>query len=239
MKTILLKFSGPLQSWGTSSHFETRNTDYYPSKSGVIGLIAASLGLDRNDSEIIKSLNELDFIVRIDQKGSILKDYHTAKKYKKNGEFDRTYVTNRFYLEDAIFLVGISHSDENLMSTIFEALKQPYFQPFMGRRSNPIPLDFIVGITNSPIVESIESTPWLANDLYKRLNQETRVNVEIFGDSHLFNSSKGVKRKDRVISFSQKNRQFGFRFESRKVISIPTGYFEKDSEHNIFEAIGE
>lgn len=51
MKTILLKFAGPLQSWGTSSHFETRHTDFYPSKSSVIGLIASSLGYRRDDDE--------------------------------------------------------------------------------------------------------------------------------------------------------------------------------------------
>ena len=63
MKTILLKFAGPLQSWGTSSHFETRHTDFYPSKSAVIGLLAASLGYRRDEDEKIQKLNELDFAV--------------------------------------------------------------------------------------------------------------------------------------------------------------------------------
>ena len=54
MKTILLKFAGPLQSWGTDSHFETRHTDFYPSKSGVIGLIAAGLGYGRDEDEKIQ-----------------------------------------------------------------------------------------------------------------------------------------------------------------------------------------
>lgn len=43
--TILLKLAGPLQSWGTSSHFETRATDRYPSKSAVLGILAASFRL--------------------------------------------------------------------------------------------------------------------------------------------------------------------------------------------------
>ena len=58
MKTILLKFSGPMQSWGTCSHFETRHTDFYPSKSAVVGIIAASLGYRRDDFDNIKKLNE-------------------------------------------------------------------------------------------------------------------------------------------------------------------------------------
>ncbi len=56
MKTILLKFAGPLQSWGTRSHFETRHTDLYPSKSAVIGIIAASMGFRRDDDTKIQVL---------------------------------------------------------------------------------------------------------------------------------------------------------------------------------------
>ena len=96
MKTILLKFSGPLQSWGTNSHFEIRNTDAHPSKSGVIGMIAAGLGYSRDDDENLARLNCLSYAVRIDQTGELLRDYHTAKKYKENGTFERTYVTTRY-----------------------------------------------------------------------------------------------------------------------------------------------
>ena len=54
MKTILLKLSGPLQSWGTSSKFETRETDYYPSKSAIIGMVGACMGLKRDEDEKIR-----------------------------------------------------------------------------------------------------------------------------------------------------------------------------------------
>ena len=53
MKTILLKFAGPLQSWGTNSKFETRDTDRFPSKSGVVGIISAAFGYERDDDEKI------------------------------------------------------------------------------------------------------------------------------------------------------------------------------------------
>lgn len=69
---------------GTSSHFETRTTDYYPSKSAVIGIIAASLGYKRDNDEKIQKLNELNFAIRIDQPGVLSKDYHIATKYKVN-----------------------------------------------------------------------------------------------------------------------------------------------------------
>ena len=45
MATLLLRLAAPLQSWGSDSKFETRKTDREPTKSGVVGLLAAALGL--------------------------------------------------------------------------------------------------------------------------------------------------------------------------------------------------
>ena len=138
MKTILLKFAGPLQSWGTDSHFESRFTDFHTSKSAVIGLIAASLGINREDDEKLRQLDVLSFATRVDQKGSLLQDYHIAQKYKKNGDFERNYVTNRYYLEDSVSIVAIGCEDDELMGKIDKALKNPYYAYFMGRNLLPI-----------------------------------------------------------------------------------------------------
>ncbi|MDE5757234.1 MAG: type I-E CRISPR-associated protein Cas5/CasD, partial [Allobaculum sp.] len=100
MPTLLLRLAGPLQSWGTDSRFETRRTEKMPTKSGVIGMIASALG--RNREENVFDLNELQFGVRIDQPGTIITDFHTAKKDSKT-----SYITKRYYLSDAVFLVGL------------------------------------------------------------------------------------------------------------------------------------
>ena len=157
MKSLLLKFSGPLQSWGTDSHFETRHTDYYPSKSAVVGMIAAAFGYRRStdcDEEIAK-LNDLDFAVRIDQQGNLLRDYHIAAKYKPNGDFEKNYVTNRYYLEDAIFLVAIGSDNEQLIYSINDALRSPYFQSSLGRRSLPPTADFILGVEDCGVIQAV------------------------------------------------------------------------------------
>jgi CRISPR system Cascade subunit CasD len=49
MPTLLLRLVGPMQSWGTTSRFDQRDTGKEPSKSGVIGLVAAALGIDREN----------------------------------------------------------------------------------------------------------------------------------------------------------------------------------------------
>ena len=42
MSTLLLRLAAPLQAWGTASKFERRRTQREPSKSGVIGMLAAA-----------------------------------------------------------------------------------------------------------------------------------------------------------------------------------------------------
>ncbi|UQK61486.1 type I-E CRISPR-associated protein Cas5/CasD [Ezakiella coagulans] len=231
MKTILLKFGGPMQSWGTSSHFETRNTDYYPSKSAVIGVIAASFGYSRDEDKKIEKLNELDFAVRVDQVGLLRKDYQTARKLKK----DETYVTNRYYLEDAIFVVAISSEDDDWIEEICAAIKNPYFQPFMGRRSCPVQPDFIIDVVEMGAIEALQNLEWQASDWYKRRNQNYV--ADICADKDLLPESGYTMRNDSVISFSQKERKFGPRFEARTAKTM-SAENENQSEPEQFDCYG-
>lgn len=239
MKTILLKFAGPLQSWGTSSHFETRQTDLYPSKSAVIGLIAASFGYRRCEDEKIKKLNELKFAVRIDQKGNLIRDYHTAQKYKDSGDFERTYVTNRYYLEDAIFVIALSHTDNQFVEEIYDNLQTPYFQTFMGRRSCPPSADFVVGIYEQDILQLLKSYPWQAKDWYRKTHTNQ---LSCFIDSNLDLNLKAYTRRDDILSFSQKDRKHKYRNESHYIIDVrDCDSNNKDnitnSEHDAFSSI--
>lgn len=241
MKTILLKLAGPLQSYGTKSHFETRETDYYPSKSAIIGLIAASLGYRRNDDENIQKLNSLSFGVRVDQPGTLMRDYHTASKYKVTSkqivELDRTYVTNRYYLEDAVFTVAIGSEDDEYIEKIYSNLQKPYFQTYMGRRSLPLPYDYLIEINRLDVIGNLKTTPWNASGWYKKHAPNT---LDIYCDSDLIKGSHSYrKRKDIVKSFSQKNRQFKYRYESN--LTVPIDNIEKvktHRDHDIFEELG-
>ncbi|MDE6776663.1 MAG: type I-E CRISPR-associated protein Cas5/CasD, partial [Oscillospiraceae bacterium] len=82
MATLLLRLSAPLQSWGAESKFEVRRTMNFPTKSGVLGLVAAALGYSREDSDSLKKLNTLKFGIRIDHEGELLRDFHMAKTKK-------------------------------------------------------------------------------------------------------------------------------------------------------------
>lgn len=231
MKTLLLKLAGPLQSWGTRSHFETRHTDFYPSKSAVIGMIAASLGIRRSDDAKMKELNALQFAVRIDQQGNLLRDYHTARKYKSNGDFDRTYVTHRYYLEDALFVVAIGHENIDWMNEIEDALKSPYYQTFMGRRSLPLPADFLIGSSALHVIEALHELPWQGYNEKEKNNR-----LPLYADAYLLEGQPTQMRKDTVVSFSQKERRFGYRAEAKGHIEFDQE--ENTTDHDAFDAIG-
>ena len=247
MKTILLKFSGPLQSYGTSSHFQTRYTDYYPSKSAVLGLLAACLGYRRDEEEKLRELSTLKFSVRIDQQGSLLKDYHIAITDKEMVEKPQTYVTNRYYLEDALFVVALSGMDE-LIDTLTKAIKSPYFQPFMGRRSLPVPVDFFLGESAEDILDSLRNLPWQAAPWYKKKKRKQgigeKISLEVYADEEILKDekiSRSKLRRDIPISFSQKGREFAFRQEaciSIEVLSgIEKGLGAEDIEHDVFSTL--
>ena len=247
MKTILLKFSGPLQSYGTSSHFQTRYTDYYPSKSAVLGLLAACLGYRRDEEEKLRELSTLKFAVRIDQQGGLLKDYHIAITDKEIVEKPQTYVTNRYYLEDALFVVALSGMDE-LIDTLTKAIKSPYFQPFMGRRSLPVPVDFFLGVSAEDFLDSLRNMPWQAAPWYKKKKRKQgigeKISLEVYADEEILKDekiSRSKLRRDIPISFSQKGRQFAFRQEaciSIEVLSgIEKGLRAEDIEHDVFSTL--
>ena len=250
MKTILMKFSGPMQSWGTSSHFETRHTDNHPSKSGVIGLVAAALGWRRND-EHIATLNAMTFAVRVDQPGTLLKDYQTAHKVSKKNNQSKfilqfyhgevpmfTYVTSRYYLEDAVFTVALGIPDSHQADTIADALQAPYFQPYMGRRALPLPVDFFLGVKDGDPLSVLEQEPWHASRWYQRKQQEQallkkRLSIYIEGEQP---DSITRYRRDHLLSLSHKGRRYTERPESEKVIEVEIP--NMNSEHDAFGALG-
>ena len=134
MSTLLLRLAAPLQAWGTASKFERRRTQREPSKSGVIGMLAAALGL-RRDADL-SELTALRFGVRVDREGKVIRDFHTAQavKTEKKAKKEKTeepekigYVTSRYYLSDAVFLVGLESEDHALLEKIETALRGALF----------------------------------------------------------------------------------------------------------------
>lgn len=237
MKTIILKFSGPLQSWGIGSYFETRDTARYPTKSAVIGLIGGALGYRRDETEKNQRLNELSFGVRIEQRGTLLKDFHIARSA------NQTYVTNRYYLQDAVFLAMLSHEDSSWIDTVAKALVSPVFPPYMGRRSVPVDSEFFQGIVEDDLLSTIKSYHWQASEWYqKKLSQEKnldRIMLDAYVDASLLDESSPLMfQRDGVESFDLMNRKHGFRPVKSMQVEIQIAEMSKDTEHDAFQGIG-
>lgn len=123
MHTLLLRLAGPMQSWGTHSRFSIRDTGREPSKSGVIGLLCAALGRPRE--EPVDDLARLLMGVRIDREGRLLRDFQTALDVVKasGARSDHAVLSNRDYLADADFLVGLCGNSLPLLQRLDDALR--------------------------------------------------------------------------------------------------------------------
>src|SRR3970040_1133213 len=137
MPTLLLRLAGAMQSWGTTSRFDQRDTGKEPSKSGVIGLLAAALGIDRENWIDLEPLTNLSIGIRHDRPGVPKRDYQTAQNIisADHSKIHETAVTTRDYLSDAAFLVGLEGEDRLLIERIHAALRDPVWPLALGRTS--------------------------------------------------------------------------------------------------------
>lgn len=204
MPTLLLRLAGPLQSWGVSSFFDTRDTGREPSKSGIIGMIAAAQGRPREQS--VEDLASLRFGVRSDQPGDVMRDFQTAHTNGKDA-----FVTNRYYLEDACFLVGLE-GDRQILEKIAEDLRHPYYPIYMGRRSCPPTGRLVVGIDDRDLHESLASTEWQTSAWVRR-SMPPKVCLEISED----NDDGTEEINDFPVSFDQRRRRHSKRGVTRRL----------------------
>ena len=127
MAVLLLRLAAPLQAWGSNSKFIIRNTEREPTKSGVVGMLAAALGIQRNDDpKKLEPLTALRFGVRVEKEGRFLKDFHMVHSPKT------TDVTERHYLSDAVFLVALESEDTVFLQKIAEALQHPVYPLYLA-----------------------------------------------------------------------------------------------------------
>ena len=203
MATLLLRLAAPLQAWGSDSKFETRKTDREPTKSGVIGLLAAALGLRRDDTEGLARLNGLRFAVRADQEGSLLVDFHTANREEDRKKGKAPYVTYRHYLQDAVFLVGLESEDTALLQELETALKHPVYPLYLGRRSCPPTLPLCLGIRQGSLLDVLRTEP-----MQGRKPETGKLRIVADADPA---DPAAVPRQDLPMSFSPVHRQYGFR----------------------------
>ena len=214
MSTLLIRLAAPLQSWGINSHFDTRSTERYPSKSGVLGLLAAACGIRRDGN--LSGLCALRFGVRVDKEGTLLRDFHTAHIWRegvKHPAGKDSYTTSRYYLADAVFLAGVESGDEPFLRQLDNALRYPAFPLFLGRRACPPTLPLSLGIRDGvDLLDALRNEPWQAPDWYQKKagSQKEVTRLRVITDA-LPNDRRGAVIRDVPESFSPYYRQYGCR----------------------------
>lgn len=224
MPTLLLRLVGPMQSWGTTSRFDQRDTGKEPSKSGVIGLLAAALGIDRENWTDLESLTRLSMGARHDRPGVPKRDYQTAGcastdtiiKADGTQAKDGGVVSDRFYLADAAFLVGLECGDRSFLEQTHAALRDPVWPLALGRKSY-VPSESIWiedGLQDAPLRELLARWPWIASPRkWEDFPEKLLVSFESEDGS-------GVLKMDQPLS-SFAERRFGARFVRSEWIPFP------------------
>ncbi len=221
MNALLLRLSGPMQSWGVQSRFSVRDTGLEPSKSGVVGLLAAALGRPRDAD--MNDLADLRMAVRVDAEGVLRYDYHTAKDVlKAGGGIKETEPSRRYYLADACFLVGLAGDDLALLEQVQTALHDPVWPLFLGRKAfvPGEPVWLADGLRPAvPLRSILETYRWLGS-VTKKPPERIRAVVE---------DSDGTEvRPDQPISFAER------RFAPRRVMTtfVSTSSFQESASSN-------
>jgi CRISPR system Cascade subunit CasD len=224
MPSLLLRLAGPMQSWGTTSRFDQRDTGKEPSKSGVLGLLAAALGIPRENWTDLEPLTRLTMAVRHDRAGVPKRDYQTAGAaagdtiIKADGSQSRSagVVSQRFYLADATFLVVLGGADRSVLEGAHVALRNPVWPLSLGRKSYvaSAPIWFEEGVQEDSPIDVVRRWPSIASPrAWEEAPTELLVSLES-------DDGSGVLRMDHLLS-SFAERRFGARFVRSEWIPFP------------------
>lgn len=190
MKYCLFRLYAPLVSWGETAIGFERRSSTHPTKSAITGLIGAALGINRDDEENQKELtNSLGIGIKIISSGGVLKDFHTVgdvKEDKKQKYYTRkdelsaplnkqsTVLSSRTYRTDSLYIISIwLNNDFFNLENIREALIQPAFHLYLGRKSCPpaLPLQPQI-IESETLKESFENAKFAIIPLVYNLENE-------------------------------------------------------------------
>lgn len=183
-KYLIIRLQGMMQSWGKHTYEDYRPSELFPTRSALTGLLAACLGIEREDAQ---SLSQLDtsyrYTVRQDQRSYPLQrifDYHTIKESIKATGAIRTdpIQSYREYLYDAHFTVALSVKPDSDLTLVQlqEALQKPIFTPYLGRRSCPVTAPLYGGqIEASDALTALAFTPPGKGTIYSEEYQSNNI----------------------------------------------------------------
>lgn len=158
MDYLVFQLQAPLAAWGEPAVGEYRGSANRPGESALLGLLAAALGVVRDDEAALQSLQRgYLFAVGVQSTGTLLRDYHTAQVPSTSTLKGRphctradelavprhelnTILSTRDHRQDVACLVAVqARSDApHDLSHLADALRAPRFVLYLGRKACPL-----------------------------------------------------------------------------------------------------
>ncbi len=222
--TLLLLFDSPMQSCGSESYFDEHKTAREPTFSEIIGILRAALGRTREDD--FSDLLKLHIGTRTDQPGHVTMDYQIAQEASTyGGKSGPSHVIQKYYMKNAVFLVGIESDDLDFLELLEEKLLDPEFSLYLGRKSCPVTRSLVLGIKDGGLEAALTHEPWHAKESeQKRHKTEKAVPLELVMDT--FGQKETSQRKDFPLSSTYEVRSFGYRPVVEKTVYVPNPWYE-------------
>jgi len=153
---LMLQLYGIMSSWGEIAVGVMRPSANHPSRSALLGLLAAAIGINRDDDERQRILRQsVRFAVRLDSSPLMMRDYHTVQSVAASNlkgwnvvtrkqELESvanskrgTIVSTREYFSDGVYTIAVWLTPESQYSldTLKHALLRPYYTLYFGRKS--------------------------------------------------------------------------------------------------------
>lgn len=197
---LLFRLQAPMQAWGVQSYFGVRDTARFPTRSGMIGLLCAALGLPREAD--LAEFEPLRFGVRVDRPGVMMRDFQAAQDiYLSEGKTtSNAVIGNRYYLADAVFLAGVESENLDQLTRYQSALKNPKWLLYLGRRAFPLskPVWLKEGLQEQVSLEqALRDFPFLLSEKVQSELDQLQLVLET--------QTGPIVQRDRPISFEERN----------------------------------
>lgn len=177
-------------SWGGGDGYQRRNTLDHPTKSGVTGLVAGMLGRPRTAD--ISDIAALRYGCAVNKPGTRMDDMQTMG-VRADGKSNP--LQTKEYLMDADFTIGLEAADDDpLIDRIADAVRHPYYIPYLGRRSCPPAGPIETHVVNQPLEQALQGD----GDMYVETVSGGRIRYD-----HPFGGRRfGVRRETRIPAAS-------------------------------------
>lgn len=226
---LIFQLYGPMAAWGDIAVGEYRPSFAHPSKSAIMGLVAAALGIRRDEEDRQRSLSEAcSFAVRVDAMGSLLRDYHTVQvppekrgvtRYTRYSELAvenlNTILSSRDYRCDAAYTVALRVREGTAYTAqmLSDALRRPTFILYLGRKSCPLALPLQPKVSNANNLKEALDSMSFSDDALPGVLTSSQVGVYWEdGSESGYERDHVVMRRDEPIS--RKRWQFAERREN-------------------------